>query len=81
MYEGCPLELYLMIANRDVCFLLGWRPMTRDERQSELVRLLKTNLPKLLEMYRRTLGTVPPTAILGSQLVQAILDAEFPAKP
>jgi hypothetical protein len=54
--------------------------MTRDERRNELVRLLKSDLPKLLELYRRAVGAAPPTGILGSQLVTAILDKEFPAK-
>jgi hypothetical protein len=55
--------------------------MTRDERRNELVRLLKSDLPKLLELYRRAVGAAPPAGVLGSQLVKAILDKEFPAKP
>jgi hypothetical protein len=55
--------------------------MTRDERRNELVRLLKSDLPKLLELYRRAVGAASPTGILGSQLVKAILDKEFSAKP
>ena len=79
MNEGRLLELYLKVATRDVCFRWG-RIMTRDERRNELVRLLKSDLPKLLELYRRAVGAAPPTGILGSQLVTAILDKEFPAK-
>jgi hypothetical protein len=56
--------------------------MTRDERQNELVQLLKTNLPRLVELYKKAAGlpagAVPKPGILASQLVKTVLDKEFP---
>ena len=55
--------------------------MTRDERQNELVQLLKTNLPRLVELYKQAAGlpagAVPKPGILASQLVKTVLDKEF----
>ncbi len=56
--------------------------MTREIRESELVRLMQANFPALVELYKRAAGippgTMPQVGMLASQLIKVILDKEFP---
>jgi hypothetical protein len=59
--------------------------MTRQERTQELIRLMHADFAKLVEIYQQAMnipkGTTPPTGVLVSQMMKAILSKEFPQRP
>lgn len=58
--------------------------MTKEERRTELQGLMHANYGALVQLYQLkvmgSLGALPPTGILGSVMIEQILEREFPAK-
>jgi hypothetical protein len=61
--------------------------MTRDQRERELLTLMRNPAGRhsIPALYRKAMGTpatvMLPLGILHSQMIQAILDREYPRNP
>jgi hypothetical protein len=54
---------------------------TREEREEELAAMMRAGMrDELYALYARAYGSMPPIGSLGSQIIEAILDHEYPPK-
>lgn len=57
----------------------------REMRELELRAMMQRDYSKLVELYMKAagvpFGTMPPIGMLASQMIQVILEKEFPEKP